>query len=138
MAKLTENEYTTIKQLLGKGYEGLKVAEIVGRGRGLISAVNNTASYKEFVERGKAARAKYRNKYKAPVSLKAQQLPLDTPKKTTLDLREDLAIKLNAFRDAIVLYKHTATGSSAVKQIRYCQKAQERLEEAWLWLKESF
>ena len=49
MAKLTENEYTTIKQLLGKGYEGLKVAEIVGRGRGLISAVNNTASYKEFV-----------------------------------------------------------------------------------------
>ena len=138
MAKLTENEYTTIKQLLGKGYEGLKVAEIVGRGRGLISAVNNTASYKEFVERGKAVRAKYRNKCKAPVPLRAQQLPLDTPKKTTLDLREDLAIKLNAFRDAIVLYKHTATGSSAVKQIRYCQKAQERLEEAWLWLKESF
>ena len=133
MAKLTENEYTTIKQLLGKGYEGLKVAESVGRGCGLISAVNNTASYKEFVERGKATRAKYRAK-----KPKAQQLPLDTPKKTTLDLREDLAIKLNAFRDAIVLYKHTATGSSAVKQIRYCQKAQERLEEAWLWLKESF
>jgi hypothetical protein len=81
MAKLTENEYTTIKQLLGRGYEGLKVAEIVGRGRGLISAVNNTASYKEFVERGKAVRAKYRNKYKAPAPLKAQQLPLDTPKR---------------------------------------------------------
>lgn len=134
MAKLTEMEYTTIKQLLGKGYEGLKVAEIVGRGRGLVSAVNTTSSYKEYIQRGKATRAKYKKTEKEV----PQQLPLDTPKKTTLDLREDLAIKLNALRDAIVLYKHTAAGGNAVKQIRYCQKAQERLEEAWLWLKESF
>ncbi len=134
-AKLTEMEYTTIKQLLEKGHEGQKVAAIVGRGRGVVSLVNTTSSYKEYVERGKAARAKYKTSTKRP---KAQQLPLDTPKKTTLDVREDLAIKVNALRDAIVLYKHTATGGNAIKQIRYCQKAQERLEEAWLWLKESF
>lgn len=134
MAKLTEMEYMTIKQLLGKGYEGLKVAEIVGRGRGLVSTVNTTSSYKEYVERGKAARARY----KKTDNSQPEQLPLDAPKKTTLDLREDLAIKVNALRDAIVLYKCTATGGKAVKHIRYCQKAQERLEEAWLWLKESF
>lgn len=134
-AKLTEMEYTTIKQLLEKGHEGQKVAAIVGRGRGVVSLVNTTSSYKEYIERGKAARAKYKASTKSP---KAQQLPLDTPKKTTLDVREDLTIKLNALRDAIALYKSTASGHTAVKHIRYCQKAQERLEEAWLWLKESF
>lgn len=133
MAKLTEMEYMTIKQLLGKGYEGLKVAEIVGRGRGLISAVNNTASYKEFVERGKAVRAKYRNKYKAPVPLKAQQLPLDTPKKTEYDLMQGMVDKIVALQDDIELYMATPACGSRKLQ-RDAKMALVKLEEAAMWL----
>lgn len=133
MAKLTEMEYMTIKQLLGKGYEGLKVAEIVGRGRGLISAVNNTASYKEFVERGKAVRAKYRNKYKAPVPLKAQQLPLDTPKKTEYDLISSMVDKIVALRDDVELYMATPACGTRERQ-RDAKMALVKLEEASMWL----
>lgn len=133
MAKLTEMEYMTIKQLLGKGYEGLKVAEIVGRGRGLISAVNNTASYKEFVERGKAVRAKYRNKYKAPVPLKAQQLPLDTPKKTELDLMQGMVDKIVALQDDIELYITTPACGTRERQ-RDAKMALVKLDEASMWL----
>ena len=133
MAKLTEMEYMTIKQLLGKGYEGLKVAEIVGRGRGLISAVNNTASYKEFVERGKAVRAKYRNKYKAPVPLKAQQLPLDTPKKTEYDLISGMVDKIVDLRDDVELYMATPACGTRERQ-RDAKMALVKLEEAAMWL----
>ena len=45
MSKISEPEYMTIKQLLAKGYEGGKVAEIVGRGRGVVSIVNTSCSY---------------------------------------------------------------------------------------------
>lgn len=132
MRRLSPNEYATIKQLLNMGHNANKVAEIVGRSQCIISTVKKTMSYAEYI---KQRRAQAR---RAEESRKARQLPLDTPKKTTLDVREDLTIKLNAFRDAIALYKGTASGHTAVKHIRYCQKAQERLEEAWLWLKESF
>lgn len=131
-SKLTESEYTTIKQLLAKGYEGQKVSELVGRGVGTVSGVKNSNSYEEFIGRGRAYRAARKERRATG------QLPLDTPKPTTINLREELAVKVNALQDAIVQYKHSATGGNAVKQIRYYQKAQERLEEAWLWLKESF
>lgn len=133
MAKLTEMEYMTIKQLLGKGYEGLKVAEIVGRGRGLVSKVNITSSYKEYVERGKAVRAKYRNKYKAPVPLKAQQLPLDTPKKTELDLIQGMVDKIVALRDDMELYMATPACGTRERQ-RDAKMALVKLEEAAMWL----
>ena len=137
-AKLTEMEYTTIKQLLEKGYEGIKVATIVGRGRGVVSLVNTTSSYKEYVERGKAARAKYKTSTK---SLKAQQLPLDTPKKTTLDLREELAIKFNSLIDTVetleVTVKNPKGGVIDLRKGIAFNRAKERLEEARLWLKEA-
>lgn len=132
MRRLSPNEYATIKQLLNIGHSANKVAEIVGRSQCIVSTVKKTMSYAEYI---KQRRAQAR---RAEENREARQLPLDTPKKTTLDVREDLTIKLNAFRDAIALYKGTASGHTAVKHIRYCQKAQERLEEAWLWLKESF
>lgn len=132
MRRLSPNEYATIKQLLNMGHNANKVAEIVGRSQCIVSTVKKTMSYAEYIEQRRAQARR------AEESRKARQLPLDTPKKTTLDVREDLTIKLNAFRDAIALYKGTASGHTAVKHIRYCQKAQERLEEAWLWLKESF
>lgn len=132
MRRLSPNEYATIKQLLDMGHSANKVAEIVGRSQCIVSTVRKTMSYAEYIEQRRAQARR------AEENRKARQLPLDTPKKTTLDVREDLTIKLNAFRDAIALYKGTASGHTAVKHIRYCQKAQERLEEAWLWLKESF
>lgn len=132
MRRLSPNEYATIKQLLNIGHSANKVAEIVGRSQCIVSTVKKSMSYAEYIEQRRAQARR------AEENRKARQLPLDTPKKTTLDVREDLTIKLNAFRDAIALYKGTASGHTAVKHIRYCQKAQERLEEAWLWLKESF
>lgn len=128
MGRLSEAEFTTIKELLAKGHDGKRVAEIVGRGAGTVSTVKNSVNYKEY--KNKVVRTKPK--------AESKQLPLDVPKKTTLDLREDIAIKVNALRDAIALYKSTAAGGNAVKQMRYCQKAQERIEEAWLWLKEGF
>lgn len=133
MSKISEPEYMTIKQLLAKGYEGGKVAEIVGRGRGVVSKVNVSSSYKEFVERGKATRAKYKNKYKAPVPLKAQQLPLDTPKKTEYDLIQGMVDKIVALRDDIELYMATPTCGTRERQ-RDAKMALVKLEEAAMWL----
>ena len=123
-AKLTEIEYTTIKQLLGKGHEGQKVAAIVGRGRGIVSLVNTTSSYKEYVERRKATRDKYKTSTK---STKAQQLPLDTSKKTEYDLIQGMTDKI------IELYIATPACGTREKQ-RDAKMALMKLEEASMWL----
>lgn len=128
--KLTEMEYTTIKQLLEKGYEGQKVAAIVGRGRGVVSLANTTSSYKEYVERGKAARAKYKTSAKHH---EAQQLPLDTPKKTELDLMQGISDKIIALQDDIELYITTPACSTRERQ-RDAKMALVKLEEASMWL----
>ena len=133
MSKINEPEYMTIKQLLAKGYEGGKVAEIVGRGRGVVSKVNVSTSYEEFVKRGKATRAKYRNKYKAPAPPKAQQLPLDTPKKTGYDLMQSMVDKIVALRDDIELYMSTPACGTREQQ-RDAKMALVKLEEASMWL----
>lgn len=136
MSKINEPEYLTIKQLLAKGYEGGKVAEIVGRGRGVVSRINTSTSYEEFVERGKATRAKYKNKYKAEAKPKAQQqLPL-RPKtaNTTIDLRQSIWIKWSALYDEIALYKNTPTGKTT-DESRDVNMALIKLEEAEMWLK---
>ena len=129
-AKLTEMEYTTIKQLLEKGHEGQKVAAIVGRGRGVVSLVNTTSSYKEYVERGKAARAKYKTSTKRP---KAQQLPLDTPKKTERDLMQGMVDKIVALQDDIELYMATPACGTRELQ-RDAKMALMKLEEVTMWL----
>lgn len=129
-AKLTEIEYTTIKQLLGKGHEGQKVAAIVGRGRGIVSLVNTTSSYKEYVERRKATRDKYKTSTK---STKAQQLPLDTSKKTEYDLIQGMTDKIIALRDDIELYIATPACGTREKQ-RDAKMALMKLEEASMWL----
>lgn len=128
--KLTEMEYTTIKQLLEKGYEGQKVAAIVGRGRGAVSLVNTTPSYKEYVERGRAARAKYKTSAKQP---KAQQLPLDTPKKTEYDLIQGMVDKIMALHDDIELYMAAPTCATRERQ-RDAKMALVKLEELSMWL----
>ena len=129
-AKLTEMEYTTIKQLLEKGYEGIKVATIVGRGRGVVSLVNTTSSYKEYVERVKAARAKYKTNTKHH---EAQQLPLDTPKKTEYGLIQGMTDKITALRDDIEQYRATPACSGRERQ-RDAAYALVKLDEAAMWL----
>lgn len=134
MSKINEPEYLTIKQLLAKGYEGGKVAEIVGRGRGVVSRINTSTSYEEFIKRGKATRAKYKNKYKAGAKPKTQQqLPLDTPKKTEHDLMQSMVDKIVALRDDIELYMATPACDTRERQ-RDAKMALVKLEEASMWL----
>lgn len=132
MSKISEAEYMTIKQLLAKGYEGGKVAEIVRRGRGVVSRINTSTSYEEFVKRGKAVRARYR-KPKGASSRGTEQLPLDMPKKTELDLVQGIGDKIMALRDDIELYVTTPACSTRELQ-RDAKMALVKLEEAAMWL----
>ena len=134
MSKINEPEYMTIKQLLAKGYEGVKVAEIVGRGRGVVSRINTSTSYEEFIKRGKATRAKYKNKYKTGAKPKTQQqLPLDTPKKTQYDLISGIVDKIVALQDDMELYITTPFCDTRERQ-RDAKMALVKLEEASMWL----
>lgn len=132
MRKLNEMEYTTIKQLLAKGYEGGKVAEIVGRGRGLVSDVNTTKTYAEYVAKGKERKARWSAKTSAKPT---KQLPLQAPTKahTSLDLRQSIAIKLDALYDEIALYRRVPTDKTPEEQ-RDLSMALIKLEEAEMWL----
>ena len=129
MGKLSEAEFTTIKQLLAKGYDGKKVAEIVGRGTGTVSTVKNAPSFAEY--RNKIA------KQTEPKVAKQEQLPLDKPKKTTLDLREDITIKFNSLIDSVEMYRKVTPGINFRREIAV-SRAKIHLEEARLWLKDTF
>ena len=133
MGKLTESEYTTIKQLLSKGYEGKKVAEIMQRGAGTVSTVKNTANYEDYKQR----------LLRQPEAPKKQtELPLDKPKKTTLDLEQELAIKFNDIVDILetmrATHNRTSTGALDLRKEVAYHRAKVHLEEARLWLKETF
>lgn len=132
MSRINEPEYLTIKQLLAKGYEGGKVAEIVGRGRGVVSRINTSTSYEEFVERGKAVRARY----KKPAAPKSQQLPLgvkeERPKTTSYDLARGIVDKLADLRDDLELYAQAPVNGGREK--RDAKMALLKLEEAGMWL----
>ena len=135
MRRLSPNEYATIKQLLNMGHNANKVAEIVGRSRCVVSTVNKSMSYAEYIEQRRAQARR------AEESRKARQLPLDTPKKTTLDLREELAIKFNSLIDTVetleVTVKNPKGGVIDLRKGIAFNRAKERLEEARLWLKEA-
>ena len=125
---LTESEYTAIKQLLSKGYEGKKVAEIMQRGTGTVSTVKNSASYEDYQK--KIIRQLVTPK-------KQTELPLDKPKNTTLDLRENIMIKINALYDAVMIYKHSGIKLNNVRTRQY-DMALDHLEIARLLIKETF
>lgn len=129
MGKLSEAEFTTIKQLLAKGYDGKKVAEIVGRGAGTVSTVKNSASFDNY--KNKMA------KQTQPKVVKQEQLPLDKPKKTTLDLREDITIKFSGLMDSVEMYRKATPGINFKREIAV-SRAKIHLEEAMLWLKDTF
>ena len=127
--RLTEQEFTTVKQLLAKGYDGKKVAEIVGRGTGTVSTIKNSKDYTDFRER----QDRLWKQQKSKKHVEQPKLPLDKPKKTTLDLREDIALKFNSLTDAMLLYKM----STPIKKSVHFDEAVKHLEEARLWLKEA-
>lgn len=130
MGKLTNDEYTTIKQLFRKGFDGKTIAGIVGRGTGTVSVVKNTTSYDDY--RSKLVKQQEQKP-------KQESLPLDDqPKKTTLDLREDISIKFSALLDSIEAWKNTAQHEANVKKQVAIGRAKVHLEEARLWLKETF
>lgn len=126
--KLREPEYTTIKQLLAKGYDGKKVAEIMGRGTGTVSTVKNTKDYTDYLEKQKGWHVK---EPKRP----NEQLPLRAPKEpTVIDLRQSIWIKWGALYDELSLYRRTPTGKTTDEQ-RDLAMAITKLEEAEMWLK---
>ena len=126
---LTESEYTAIKQLLSKGYEGKKVAEIMRRGTGTVSTVKNSASYEDYQK-------KIIRQLEAPK--KQAELPLDKPKTNTLDIKkQDIMVKFSALFDAIITYEPAAINARPYSK-RCINAAMTRLEEARLWLKETF
>lgn len=131
MGKLTNDEYTTIKQLFRKGFDGKTIAGIVGRGTGTVSGVKNTKSYEDYRDRV--------IKQQTEQKPKQESLPLeDKTKKTTLDLREDISIKFSALLDSIEAWRNTAQRDSNVKKQVEIGRAKIHLEEARLWLKETF
>lgn len=126
---LTESEYTAIKQLLSKGYEGKKVAEIMQRGTGTVSTVKNSATYEDY-------KSKIIRQLEAPK--KQAELPLDKPKTNTLDIKkQDIMVKFSALFDAIITYEPAAINARPYSK-RCINAAMTRLEEARLWLKETF
>lgn len=135
MKKINEMEYAAIKALLNKGYEGTKVSEIVGRGRNVVSDVNTTGSYAEYMAKRRQRRVRAKNK------AIQRQLPLDESKKfeatgkgNVIDLRQSIWVKYNALYDELVLYRRTPTGKTT-DEIRDLNMAVYKLEEAEMWLK---
>ena len=130
--RLTSGEYVAIKQLLGMGYDAIKISGIVGRARAVVGRVKSTKDYSDYKQTLKLERERARAK-ETP-----KQLPLDKPKKTKVDMKEDLTIKLNALIETVVTYKrYAALSSDKYSQWRW-NNAIEHLEEARLWLKEAF
>lgn len=126
MRRLSPNEYATIKQLLNMGHNANKVAEIVGRSRCVVSTVNKSMSYAEYIEQRRAQARR------AEESRKARQLPLDTPKKTELDLIQGMTDKIIALKDDIELY--ITTPACGTRELRDAKMALVKLEEAAMWL----
>ena len=127
MRRLSPNEYATIKQLLNMGHNANKVAEIVGRSWCVVSTVKKSTSYAEYIEQRRAQARR------AEENRKARQLPLDTPKKTELDLIQGMTDKIIALRDDIELYR-ASPACSGREQQRDAAYALIKLDEAAMWL----
>lgn len=124
--KLREPEYTTIKQLLAKGYDGKKVAEIMGRGTGTVSTVKNTKDYTDYLEKQKVWHVK---ESKQPT----EQLVLDVPD----DKRADIFTAINKVIDAIYSYQLELDEKGALRpvEVKAIEIATQKLEECRMWLK---
>ena len=126
MRRLSSNEYATIKQLLNMGHSAKKVSEIVDRSYCVVSTVKKSMSYAEYIEQRRAQARR------AEESRKAQQLPLDTPKKTELDLIQGMSDKIIALKDDIELY--ITTPACGTRELRDAKMALVKIEEAAMWL----
>lgn len=122
--RLTEPEFTTIKQLLAKGYDGLKVAEILGRGTGTVSTVKNSKDYSDYCERRERPAEK-------PVKTEQLEFPVNS------DKRADIFTAINKVVDAVYEYQRDLDNAGALSQIdvKAIEIATQRLEECRMWLK---
>lgn len=122
--RLTEPEYTTIKQLLENGYEGLKVAEILGRGTGTISTVKNSTDFNDYVKQRRERPAK-----KPKI---VEQLELNVE-----DKRSDIFVAIEKVFSKVYEYRNELDdlGTLNAGESKAIDIALQRLQEAQMWLK---
>lgn len=132
MRSLKGKEYNDIKTLANMGVSKMELMRMFKRSRSAIGLVINTKDYSDYME--------YRKQYlKKPKTIQTALPIKDTEKteKSKLDYKQGIILKFNELCDLILVYKMTVAKPQG-KQLKYWEKAVECLEEARLWLKETF
>ena len=121
--RLAEPEYTTIKQLLAKGYGGNKVAEIIGRGVGTVSTVKNSKDYQD-----------YKTRRERPAE---QPITEQVEFNVGDDKRSNIFVAINRVIDAIYDYQTELDDMDLLskEEAKVIELASQKLEEARMWLK---
>lgn len=128
MRSLKGKEYNDIKTLANMGVSKMELMRMFKRSRSAIGLVINTKDYSDYLD--------YRKHYHDKSKAVQTALPIKEPEKIPKDIREDIAIKLSALEASVQSYKDKHPIQSDKR--RACMVALMRLEEARLWLKETF
>lgn len=128
MRGLKGKEYNDIKTLANMGVSKMELMRMFKRSRSVINLVMKTKDYTDYLN--------YRKKYHGKSKAIQTALPIKEPEKIPKDIREDIAIKLSALEASVQSYKDKHPIQSDKR--RACMVALMRLEEARLWLKETF
>lgn len=129
MRGLKGKEYNDIKTLANMGVSKMELMRMFKRSRSAIGLVINTKDYSDY--------SNYRKKYHGKSKAIQTALPIKDTEKPKLDYRQGITLKFNELCDTILVYKTTIAKPQG-KQLKYWDKAVECLEEARLWLKETF
>lgn len=132
MRSLKGKEYNDIKTLANMGVSKVELMRMFKRSRSAIGLVINTKDYSDYLD--------YRKQYSDRPKVVQTALPIKDTEKTEkpkLDYKQGITLKFNELCDLILVYKMTVAKPQG-KQLKYWEKAVECLEEARLWLKETF
>ena len=129
MRSLKGKEYNDIKTLANMGVSKMELMRMFKRSRSAIGLVINTKDYSDYLD--------YRKHYHDKSKAVQTALPIKETEKPKLDYKQGITIKFNELCDLILVYKMTVAKPQG-KQLKYWEKAVECLEEARLWLKETF
>ena len=132
MRSLKGKEYNDIKTLANMGVSKMELMRMFKRSRSAIGLVINTKDYSDYLD--------YRKQYSDRPKVVQTALPIKDAEKTEkpkLDYKQGIILKFNELCDLILVYKMTVAKPQG-KQLKYWEKAVECLEEARLWLKETF
>lgn len=130
MSRLSEAEYIAIKQLLDRGIQGNKVAEVFNRGKATISYIKNSQDFNDYRERPT-------NMLKASKDKKqAEQLTLDVPEPVE-DKQADIFVAVNDLIEAIWTYQTHLDDLGLLNstEAKAIDIATQKIEEARFWLK---